>query len=396
MAKSGKAGKREKNLDAVQELPEARAIRDRVRKLSELEPQEFSAELAGLLKSFSPTESPDVAVALAEELGKMHTEAVIPALRMLDQPDQPKVVVKAARRALRRLSLLGVYTDEPSVPKKAEVSLIGGGRILSGSLSEVDGKGSQYLSLLITSPLVGTQVIEMIASDIEGFREVVHAPITRREYDAHIAEVAESGQFLVHAPPEYVAFRAVEYEAVHENTGKSLPSRYLDFCNILRSSAGRYERPIIYDEIGAEAAEFDASLAARVEELYDLDIFKGWVIEESRLRPYVEEYIKAEESPLVIPEHLKEDRIRRVLDRAAEELFDEQWRARYKRRLEENAYVLLKIGKLEHARIALSCALQLGALDVPSSSIQFVRFIINFSIGVYAGLTSNERRIYRA
>ena len=69
--------------------------------------------------------------------------------------------------------------------------------------------------------------------------------------------------------------------------------------------------------------------------------------------------LEASESRLVLSEVQRRARTEEVYRQALAELFPEVRRLLYKRRLEEMAYVLLKLEKPEEARMALAAAIDL-------------------------------------
>lgn len=63
------------------------------------------------------------------------------------------------------------------------------------------------------------------------------------------------------------------------------------------------------------------SLARRAGELFETKIFRGWVIRENDIQPHAVKLIEAEESPLILSEAVKQERIERIFQTAANEIF---------------------------------------------------------------------------
>ncbi|MDI6829519.1 MAG: hypothetical protein QME62_13665, partial [Armatimonadota bacterium] len=340
--------------------------------------------------------NPEYASAAAEAMGFIRSEAVVPILQNLDREGQPKAVVKSARRALHRLKSEGIVVEEkPEELPGPTLGLTGGRRIIRSIMSNVDGNGEQMLSILFTVPLTGTEALVMIANDVNGIEEFAAVRTTKKAYEDSLAESTPKGSVYVDVPSSYVLFRGREYEAITVNQGKPLPIDYQVYRDLFHAPGSNYERSIIYDEIDAEEIRSNMSLARRAGELFETKIFRGWVIRENDIQPHAVKLIEAEESPLILSKAVKQERIERIFQTAADEIFTPEVRARYKRRIEENAYVLLKTGNPDLARVAVACALELATKDLPSHLVSFVRVLVERSIGVYIATHKDEGRIHR-
>jgi hypothetical protein len=83
------------------------------------------------------------------------------------------------------------------------------------------------------------------------------------------------------------------------------------------------------------------------------------MIEEEQIRTYADEVWEAEESKIVLNQAQQEVRFQGIYQKALTELFSGERKFLCQRRLEEMAYVFLKMGKEEEAKISLSVALDL-------------------------------------
>lgn len=387
--------------------PEERVVRvpDVVQAIKTLPPQDASAvlneaarewqtALLPLLESLVADE--EFASAAAEALGYVRSEAVVPLLQSLDQPDKPKAVVKSARRALHRLKSQGIAVEKAAPPGPAAVPLVGGRRILRSLMSSVDGSGSQFFSILMSAPLSGMESVELVASDAEGIVDLTGVPTGKREYDTRIQEIREHDFSVIDAPASYVLFRVREYEAINRRQDKLPPSDYQIYRDLFHMPGPEYDQPLIYEELDVEAVRSDPSLPGRAGELFETRDLDGWFVPEEQIEPFGTQAMEAEESPIVLSDAAKEERFGRAFRAAAEEIFTPEVRARYKRRLEENAYVLLHTDRAELARVVLACALQLAPDGPPPPEILFVQEIIKRSIALFIAREKRESRIQRA
>lgn len=343
----------------------------------------------------SLTSDTEYAPVAAEAMGFIRSEAVVPILRNLDRAELPKAIVKAARRALHRLKSYGIAVEETQELPRPTIALAGGRRIIRSVMSNIDGSGGQILSILFSAPLSGTEAVEMVADDIGGIKDVAGARITKRAYDEHIASDADRSFVFVDAPASYILFRGREYEAITVAQGKPLPTEYQFYRDLFHTPGRDYERSIVYEEINAEEISSEPSLVKRAGELFETPAFRSWLIAEEDIQPHATKLIEAEESPLILSETSQRERIERIFQTAIDEIFTPEVRARYKRRIEENAYVLLKTGYSDLARVAVACALELALEGLPSHDAHFARALVERSIGVYIAAQGRKPRIYR-
>jgi len=402
--------------------PEIESLRDRIQDLTALPPEEQASAAPDVVEAVKALPTPDVGLVLidaarkgqtsalpllellleeleyapaaAEALGFVRSESAAALLRRVDRPDAPKAVAKAARRALHRLKSQGIALEELAPPAPAEVGLIGGRRILRAMMTPMDPEGGQFFALYVSAPLSGPEFIQVLANDVEGIKETAIAPVTKRELAEHLEEAQQAGMSLVDVPAEYVLFRVREFEAINQERGTPLPYKY-HFCLELFHMPGReYGQPPIYEEIDAEAVRSDPSLPGRAGELFETPEFERWFLPTEEIKPVGLRIMEAQESLLVLSEAAKEERIERIFKEAADELFTPEVRARYKRRLEENAYMLFHAGRAELTRIALACAMGLGPDGPPSHRIQFVQEIVRQSAALFVLQEERERGIH--
>lgn len=140
---------------------------------------------------------------------------------------------------------------------------------------------------------------------------------------------------------------------------EKLPQDYPRFRAEIEGVSRVYERPLIYSHLSPDEVAGDDRLVEKGGDLLKLDLFAGWSIPEEKIRPYADAVIEAQESKLILNESQKEVRVQEVYLRALTDLFTDEEKALYQRRLEEMAYVLLKQGKREEAKIALAVAMDL-------------------------------------
>jgi len=124
-----------------------------------------------------------------------------------------------------------------------------------------------------------------------------------------------------------------------------------------------------------EEVREDDGLLRKIPEFLKADVFLGWGVEEERVRSYADAITEAGESKLVLSQVQKEVRVQEIYQRAVTELFGEEERRVYKKRMEEMAYYLLKRGREEEAKVSLAVALD---IEKPPTTLQTNPFLFNW------------------
>jgi hypothetical protein len=188
-------------------------------------------------------------------------------------------------------------------------------------------------------------VIQGIISDTQGLVDFSCGEMNRRGFKTFFEEVQKGSPFpLVEIEPSYVGFLFNEAYQLTIQKGKTPPQDYLR---------------MIYSHIEESKIEGDERMLQRGGDLLKMDFYSGWRIDEEEIRPYADEVWEAEESKLILNPTQKEVRFQEIYQRALSSLFPEERRLLYRRRMEEMAYVLFKLGREEEARISLTVALDL-------------------------------------
>lgn len=315
---------------------------------------------------------------VAERLATIaHVKVAVLLQRMLQVSDKKKVQ-KIIRRALYRLKNRGIAIEE--IPPKKEESIL---RPLQaeppkGFGGGFDFMGHRFLLLVIPHTGRGWRVMRGVTSDTKGLIEFSGEEMTRKGFKAFFEEIQGKSSFpLVEMEPSYVGFLYVQaYQLTLEKKG-ILPQDFLSLKSEIEGIKKEYDKPLIYLYLQAEELAGDDRVLRRGGDLLKADLFQSWRIEEDQIRPYADEVWEAEESKIVLNQAQKEVRFQAIYQKALSELFSGEKRFLYKRRLEEMAYLLFKLGKEEEAKVSLAAALD---LEKPLNLIQPNPFLFQLVI----------------
>jgi len=279
-----------------------------------------------------------------------------------------KRVRKNIKRSLYRLKSKGIAVEE--IPPRREESIL---RPLQAEPPKGFGGGFDFLGqrfLLLVVPHAGRgwTVMQGVISDTEGLIDFSGEEMTRKGFKEFFEGVQAKSPFpLVEMEASYVGFLFLQaYQHSLEKKG-TLPQAYLRSKSEIEGIKKDYERPLIYSFLQADAIADDERMLRRGGDLLKANLFNSWKIAEDSIRPYADEVWEAEESKIVLNQTQKEARFQWVYQKALSELFSGERRLLYKRRLEEMAYLLYKLGREEEARISLAVAID---LEKPLNLIQ--------------------------
>jgi len=294
-------------------------------------------------------------------------------LHRMFEATQEKKVRKIIKRSLYRLKGKGIATEDFFSNKGRSILRPLQPDSKEGFASVIDLFGNRLLWLVIPHPGRGLTVIHGIVSDMEGIVDFSQVEMTRKELRSFFEEVKEKNPFpIIEIEPSYVAFLFTQAYQLDIEKKRNSPQDYLNAKREIESIKKEYAKPLIYSHLQADEIEGDDRLLKKWGDLLKADIFNSWKIEEEQIRSYADEVWEAEESKIVLNQAQKELRFQGIYQKALTELFSGERRFLYQRRLEEMAYVLLKLGREEEAKISLSVALD---LEKPLNLIQLNPFL---------------------
>ena len=223
-----------------------------------------------------------------------------------------------------------------------------------------------------------------IVSDQDGIIDFSQDEMTRKGFRSFFEEVQEKNPFsFVDMEPSYIAFLFTQaYQLNLEKKGNP-PQDYLRAKSEIEDVKKDYAKPLIYSHLQADGIAGDDRMLKKGTDLLKVDAYSSWRIEEEQIRPYANQVWEAEESKIVLNQAQKEARFQTIYLKALTDLFPEETKSLYRRRLEEMAYVLLKLGKDEEAKISLSVAMD---LEKPLNPIQPNPFLFQLVIKSIFGL----------
>jgi hypothetical protein len=302
-------------------------------------------------------------------------------LHRMFEATQDKKVRKMIKRSLYRLKSKGIVTEEVLSDKEHSILRPLPGETKEGFASGIDFLGYRVLWLILPHPGRGLGVMNGVVSDREGIVDFSQEEMTRKGFRTFFKEVKEKNPFpIVEIEPSYVAYLFGQaYQLNLEKKGAS-PQGFLQAKGEIERIKKDYAKPLVYAYLQAEDVAEDDRFLRKGTDLLKADVFSTWRIEEELIGPYAEEVREAEESKIVLNPNQKEVRFQAIFEKALTELFSGETRLLYRRRLEEMAYVLFRLGREEEAKISLAVAMDLEKPLHPIQPSPFLFQLVTKSI----------------
>lgn len=300
---------------------------------------------------------------------------------------------KTIKRALYRLRSKGIFTEEILPPKGQPVFRAPEVEPAKGFAGAIDAFGNRVLMLVRPRARRSTLLMDGLVSDTKGLVDFHGFELTRKGVRNLIEEVQAENPFpLVEMEASYVAHLYTEAYELTVKAGKLLPEDYTPFKGEIEALRRKYDQPLVYAYLGVEEILKDERLLGRTEDLFKVDVFADWVIEADLIRPYAEAFLEAQESRIVLTKVQQQVRIEEIYRKALSEIYSGAQRSLYKRRLEEMAYFLFRLGKEQEARIALAVAMDLEKPPHPIQPNPFLYQLVVKSVLSMVAESYEERR----
>jgi hypothetical protein len=355
-------------------------------------PRETDPDDTKLLEAgFDPALGPADAIARLRELrGKPAVPdlAIARALGRIADPSAAAMLAemeagatgatrRGIRRALYKLKQHGI--EAPTPPAQPTPTPHAEGAEISALLSPIDGQGARIVWILKPRMQGGVTRMWALISEHDGLAGAQNTGLSRRELKSERDELERRAQVkLVDADWWLADFIVCE---AWRNTSASRRGQVGNFL-ALRAELIASPPPTdlahpVYNELAAEAAAKPSLELLKEPELLE------WTLSDELAKPYLDEIHRADDSVIVLSPIHKEERIKEVLDRATAELLSGDNGRRVRRRFEDIAYYLARVGRRTQAGWAAAAASRLrDGIDV--AKVPFFQAFIRSRFGAVA------------
>jgi len=357
-----------------------------------LTPEEEST-VTSLLQEFSNTDPNEIATRVPDS---RHAQALVEQLCMVDDPSIPlllalkdgfedKQVRKAVKRAIFKLKQRGVSVEE-LLESKSPLPILKPPQeekpaAYIGPIS--DTFGSRAVLITLHRTMKGQHIGMGFVSDQDGIYQFLYGAFSKKrtmEMRDHLSKKAGPlvGTSLAHA----ATILEDAYQR-HLELHPDAPSDYLELRPWLLENTSLLDRQYINDFIPEDQVVNKILTDSQLGELFKHKLMEAWLVEFERLRPVMEELIKADDSPIVLTEGQKSDQSKRIKEKCMDELFPDSERALLKRRLEEMAYIFFKLEEETFSRLCLDAARTMDQEDNLLQKNPVIEFLVERSLDFY-------------
>lgn len=361
---------------------------------------QLSAEEEGLLNSLlsnlenitlknikDQIHSQEFARVLIERL-PVDDQATVKVLFMIRDTFESKDIQKSIKKTMFRLKRNGIFIPEQEDEKGPPI-------IFSKSESEepraylgpIDGTGSRGVLIMLPQIPRGIDVGIGVTNSMEGITYFICDRCSKK----HARELKDLFfQQTVKAVETSLSHAATVMEDAYGKnelrTGD--PSgEYLKLRPWILENVSLLSRPAVCDFIQFENLSEDILTESAMKRLLEHELMETWIITPEKIQPVLEEIFKVEDSPIIISEDQKKNRLNGIKEKAIRDLFPGEERLRLKGDLEEMAYLFLKLGDEITSHLAMAAASLMDGRDTVIRVNLFLSALLEHSLDYFMNIT---------
>ncbi|MGH7805373.1 MAG: hypothetical protein ACREQJ_13575, partial [Candidatus Binatia bacterium] len=306
-------------------------------------------------------------LAQVELLGEQATEESAAELHRLEAgplAKSDKKLKRAIRRSLYRLAQRGIAGARAESVPATPATPLQSSTDAEGFVSPIDPTGDRLFWIIKPKPGGGIWHLSTVVNEPAGLRESVLAETTRKGLRTLRDELGKRhGLRMVEVDARYVDWIASEgFERAQKNEA-GVPDSAKGFgaqrLQLFPFPAAPAPSPIegVFD---ASETRADSSLLEKAVALFENEL-RFWLMPPTEITGAMERVKAMRDSPIVLDRLQQQSRIEEIAEDAVVEAFTGERKASWRRRLEEMALVLAKLGKRDEGRALYATALALAA-----------------------------------
>ncbi len=330
-------------------------------------------------------QDPLLATAFVDRL-PLPDETALPFLKSISDVFKEKDVKKAVKRALFRLKGKGVRADgfadnhaSESVYKPIKKDEP---RCYVGP---IDALGNRAVIIHFFESGKGIDVAMGMASDKNGIQQFVFDQMSRKRARELKADLQGMAGPLVEVPLSHGAMVLEDAFEIENNLGAEARADYLRARPLLLGKASLEDYSVNFGDTGVSHGEITSTDLRR---LFENDLMASWLVPPVSLRPFMMEMQKVHESPIILSQTQKLNRIEEIKEKCVNTLFHGEERERFRKRLLEMAFFFLRSGNREYSRLCLEAAASIREKTSQFSRQPVLDFFVERSMQHYLALGS--------
>jgi len=337
--------------------------------------QQGQAQAVSILELAAGGSDGDLALAAIEALGTVRVVEAAQALQRLSAAGGDKNRRKVARRALYRLSQLGVQLAlvapvPAAVPAFEEP-------VVAARASPYDGSGTQLVWVVRQNRWGDLRLATFLLNDEVGVKECLGLdPCSKKEWQRQREWAAEEDVPMTEVGLSACRWLIEQAREINRASDSDLPAELDRWERLLESSQAR-PWP---EELSPDHLHAHPELLAESKRLVKAEECQGWL--PGNLEQYADELDEAlrQEADLPVLDLGTVQAGGTVVSRAVQELFQEKLKERLQRRLQGMAAYFWGAGRQEEAQWAAASALALAEGSVPLAEHPFLWELVHSTL----------------
>jgi hypothetical protein len=296
-----------------------------------------------------------------------------------------KEVQKAVKRFLHRLRSSGLHHESipdegrrsPSILKAPQK------KDPEAYVGPLDPSGSRAVLLMLQRAPKGQDLGLGIVSDEAGIQQFLYGVFSKkrtRELKDYFSQ--EAGPLVKTSLGHVAAVLEAAYRR-HLELTPDAPQDYLEIRPWLLEHSALLSRPAIYDTPAWHGSPDSVLTDSQLERLFAHELMQPWYIDAESLQPCMEDILSIDDSPIVLTEAQKSDRIRHLKEKSMEEIFPTSKRMLLQHRFEEMAYVFYKLDQEGYCHLCMAAAHSLAQKDTILRVNPVITFLMDRSLDFY-------------
>ncbi|MFC1866927.1 hypothetical protein ACFL0H_02160 [Thermodesulfobacteriota bacterium] len=324
--------------------------------------------------------SPEFARIVLDRLpaGEPETVNLIFAIR---DAFEHKNVQKAVKKAIFRLKQKGLSFPEHEIQKKAPLIFKRPENAEPiAYIGTIDGIGSRGVLLMAPHAPKGIDIGIGVVRSEDGINYFIYDRYSKkrsREIKEFFFE--QSGLAVETSVSHAATILENAYKKNKLKTGES-SGDYLKLRPWILENIPLLDRAAIYEFIDPDSIAVETLTDSRIEKLLGHELLESWIIGPEKIQPVLDEILKVEESPIIITQEQKTNRIGEIKEKAIAEIYPRPKRLILKEDLEEMAFIFFRIDGEEYARLCLASAMTMDEEDSPIRINTFLKLSMERSL----------------
>ena len=327
--------------------------------------------------------SPQLACALIDRLPIDAPETTDIILSMREAFDE-KTVQKAIKKTIFRLKQKGITFPGLEPPKETPFLIKKTDKDEpTAYLSPIDGFGNRGIFIILPQIPKGIDIGMGILNDEDGIIQFILGRYSKkrmRELKDFFFE--QVGTMVESSLPHSATILEKTYN-LNKLVQAESSNDYLRLRPWILENIPLLDQSFIYDFIPFESVSNEILTDSQIHKLLGHELMESWIIKPEEIKPLLEKVLEVEESRILVSEAQKLERIKEIKDKAVAQLFPDSKRAIIKDRLEEMAYIFLKLDEEEYTRLSLISASSLGEKDSVLGINPFLEAMMERSLHYY-------------